>query len=119
MRGVRRAVTQALFDGNGLKGAFEHIRNLVIATVLVAAGFETVKRSDVINLPGLSNPLFAGYVVAGIGCALIVLNLLAGLRQLSRLRWHIALQTALIITYVIFSLRMVQLIILFRTNTCQ
>ncbi|CAD6537926.1 hypothetical protein ACFQ3P_37490 [Paraburkholderia sabiae] len=119
MRAFTQSVTQALFDRGGLKAAFEHVRNLVIATVLVAAGFETIKRFDVIDFPGLSNPRFAGYVVAGIGCALIVLNLLAGLRQLSRLRWHFALQTALTIIYMVFSLRMVQLIILFRTNSCQ
>jgi hypothetical protein len=118
MRGVTQAVTQALFDRGGLKSAFEHVRNLVIATVLVAAGFETVKRVEFIDVPGLLNPLFAGYIVAGIGCLLIVGNLLDGLRQLSRLRWHFALQTALTIGYVFFSLRMVQLIILFRTHTC-
>jgi hypothetical protein len=118
MRGVTQAVAQALFDRGGLKSAFEHIRNLVIATVLVAAGFESVKRFDLIDLPGLSNPRFAGYVVAGTGCLLIFLNLLDGLRQLSRLRWHFVLQTALTVAYIFFSLRMVQLIILFRTHTC-
>jgi hypothetical protein len=119
MRGVTQALTQAIFDRGGLKAAFEHVRNLVIATLLVAAGFETAKRVDLIDLPGLLNPVFAGYIVAGFGCLLIFLNLLDGLRQLSRLRWHFALQAALTIAYMFFSLRMVQLIILFRTHTCQ
>jgi hypothetical protein len=118
MRGVAEVVAQALFDRGGLKAAFEHVRNLVIATILVAAGFETIKRFDTIDLLRLSNPRFAGYVVTGFGCVLILLNLLDGLRQLSRLRWHFALQAALTIAYMFFSLRMVQLIILFRTHTC-
>lgn len=118
MRSVSTFVVRALFDQGGLKAAFEHIRNLVIATVLVAAGFETVKRFDTIDVFGLSDPLFAGYVVAGIGCLLVGLNFLDGLRRLARLRWHFALQGALSIGYLFFSLRIVQLIIFFRTHSC-
>lgn len=118
MRGVAHAAARALFDRGGLKSAFEHVRNLVIATVLVAAGFESAKRFDFMHSPSWSNPRFAGYIVAGVGCVLIVLNLIDGLRQLSRLRWHFALQAALTVAYVLFSLRMVQLIIDFRTHTC-
>ncbi|MEI5996439.1 hypothetical protein H3V53_04220 [Paraburkholderia bengalensis] len=118
MRIVSTFVMQPLFDRGGLKVAFEHVRNLVIATILVAAGFETVKRFDTIDMPGLSNPLIAGYVVAGTGCLLVALNFLDGLRKLARLRWHYALQAALSIGYLFFSFRIVQLIIYFRTHSC-
>jgi hypothetical protein len=118
MRTVSTFVMRTLFDQGGLKAAFEHIRNLVIATVLVAAGFETVRRFDTVDLPFLSNPLFAGYVVAGIGCLLVGLNFLDGLRKLAKLRWHFALQAALSIGYLFFSLRIVQLILYFKTHSC-
>lgn len=118
MRTVSTYFMQALFDRGGLKAAFEHIRNLVIATILIAAGFETVKRFDTVDLPGLSNPLLAGYVVAGTGCILVTLNFLDGLRKMARLRWHYALQAALSIGYLFFSFRIVQLIIYFRTHSC-
>ncbi|MFL9998944.1 hypothetical protein PQR34_46880 [Paraburkholderia sediminicola] len=113
-----RVVAQALFDRGGLSAAFEHARNLLVATFIVAAGFETVSHFDTIDLPGLHNPLFAGYVVAGTGCLLIVLNFIDGLRKLAKLRWHVALQAALSIAYLLFSLRVVQLIVLFRSHTC-
>jgi hypothetical protein len=118
MRIVLVSVSQALFDRGGLKAVFDHARNLVVATIIVAAGFETMRRFDSIDLLGLHNPLFAGYVVAGTGCALIALNFMDGLRQLARLRWHFALQIALSDAYLFFSLRLVQLIIFFRTHTC-
>ncbi|MFL9901133.1 hypothetical protein PQR75_14815 [Paraburkholderia fungorum] len=113
-----RAIALALFDRGGLSAAFEHARNLVVATFIVAAGFETVSRFDTIDLPGLLSPLFAGYVVAGTGCLLISLNFIDGLRKLAKLRWHFLLQTALGIVYLLFSLRIVQLILLFRSHTC-
>ena len=111
-------VTGALFDQDGLKAIFEHARNLVVATIIVAAGFETVKRFDSIDMLGLTNPLFAGYIVTGVGCLLIALNFIDGLRKLAKLRWHYVLQTALSLAYMFFSLRLVQLIIIFRTQTC-
>jgi hypothetical protein len=113
-----RVVAQALFDRGGLNAAFEHARNLVVGTFIVAAGFETVSHVDTIDLRGLYSPLFAGYVVAGTGCVLIVLNFIDGLRKLAKLRWHFGLQTALSIAYLLFSLRLVQLIVLFRSHTC-
>jgi hypothetical protein len=77
-----------------------------------------VSHFDTINLICLYSPLFAGYVVAGTGCLLIALNFIDGLRKLAKLRWHFVLQTALGIAYLLFSLRMVQLIVLFRSHTC-
>ena len=118
MRTVSTYVMQALFDRGGLKAGFEHIRNLVIATILIAAGFEAVKRFDTIDLPGLSDPVIAGYVVAGTGCILVALNFLDALRKLSRLRWHYALQAVLGIGYLFFSVRIVQLIIYFKSHSC-
>lgn len=111
-------VTRAFFDRGGLTAAFDHVKNLVVATLLVAAGSEAVRHVDTIALPGSHNALFAGYVVAGAGFVLIVLNLIDGWRRLSKLRWHFALQAALSIAYLLFSVRLVQLIILFRSHTC-
>ncbi|MFM0498499.1 hypothetical protein [Paraburkholderia caledonica] len=67
MKFVRASIAQALFDHGGLRAVLEHARNLLVATIIVAAVFETVKNSDTIHLPGLSNPFLAGYVVAGTG----------------------------------------------------
>jgi len=118
MKFVTGSMAQALFDHGAVRAVFEHARNLLVATIIVAAGFETVRNFDTIDLPGLPNPLLAGYVVAGAGCALTALNFIDGLQKLARLRWHVALQIALSIAYLLFSLRVVQLMIFFRTHAC-
>jgi hypothetical protein len=113
-----RAVTQALFDRGGMTAAFDHVKNLVAATLIVAAGSEAVRRVDIINLPGLHNAFFAGYVVAGAGCLLILLNFIDGWRKLSTLRWHYVLQAILSVAYILFSVRIIQLIVLFGSHVC-
>jgi hypothetical protein len=62
--------------------------------------------------------MFAGYVVAGAGGVLIVLNFIDGLRKLARFRRHILLQTALGFAYLFISFRIVQLVIFMRTHAC-
>jgi hypothetical protein len=78
------SVVKTLLDRGGLRDIFDHARKAVVATVIVAAGLETTKRVDAIDLMGLFAPLFASYVVAGVGCALIVLNSIDGLRKLEK-----------------------------------
>jgi hypothetical protein len=113
-----RAVARRFFDEGGLTATFDHIKNLVVATLLVAAGTEAVRHVAVISSSILENAVFAGYVVAAAGSLLIFLNFVDGWRKLSKLQWHIALQAALSLAYLVFSVRLVQLIILFRSHTC-
>jgi len=115
---VLDSLVRALFDPDGLKAVFEHARNMVVATIIIAAGFETVKYSDAIDATWLTNPVFTGYIVAAIGCSLAILNFADGLRKLATLRRHFTLQAALIVAYVFMSLRMVQLIVFLRTHSC-
>lgn len=107
---------RTLFERDGLKQVFEHTRNMVVSTIIVTAGMEAVNNVGNIDMVGVMTPVITGYFVAGVGAVLILLNLADGLRRLSTLRWHFAFQAALTIAYVVFSLRMVQLIIYFRTH---
>ncbi|MHA6204704.1 hypothetical protein ACXU4B_09795 [Dyella soli] len=109
---------QALFDRGGLRAIFDHARNVVVATIIITAGLETAKRVDTTDLIGLHNPLYAGYVVAGVGCILVVLNFIDGLRRLARLPSHRLMQIALGIAYLFVSVRIVQLVILLRSLSC-
>lgn len=109
-----KSFASALFDRGGLAAIFEHVRNVVVASFVVVAGFEATRRADAIHLLPLVAPVFVGEGVAAIGSALIVLNFIDGLRKLSRFRWHIGLQALLVLVYVFFSVRFAQLIILFR-----
>jgi hypothetical protein len=111
-------VWAAFFERGGLRAVFDHARNAVVATIIVAAGLETARRMDLTDLQGVFNPLLAGYLVAAVGCALIVLNFVDGLRRLARLRWHVTLQLALGAIYLLLSFRVIHLIIYMRTHTC-
>jgi hypothetical protein len=113
-----RDIARRFFDQGGLNATFDHLKNLVVATLLVAAGFEAVRRVDVLSAPIFDNAVYAGYVVAAAGCLLIFLNFVDGWRKLSKLQSHFALHTALSVAYFLFSVRLVQLIILFRSHTC-
>lgn len=112
------SVLGGLFDRGGLRAIFDHARNAVVATLIVAAGLGTTRTHDLSDLVGVPYPLIAGYVVTGLGCALIALNFIDGLRRLARLRWHVTLQIALGLGYLFASFRIVQFLIFMRTHTC-
>jgi hypothetical protein len=50
------------------------------------------------------------------GIILLVLNFLDGLYKLARLNWHLAYQIAMTLLYVALSVRLIQLILAFRTE---
>ncbi|TQM12118.1 hypothetical protein FB548_2043 [Pseudoxanthomonas sp. 3HH-4] len=113
----RSSINSALFERGGLRTAFEHARNAVVATLIIAAGLEASKGANAIGVLGIS-PLVAGYLVAAVGYVLILLNCIDGLRRLSRLRWHVIPQVALSLAYLLVSIRIVELTILLRTGAC-
>lgn len=113
-----KSVSVALFERGGLRAAFEHARNLVVATIFVGTGLEVVRRSGSLDIRWARDPTQAGYVVAAVGAVLIVLNLLDGLRQLSQSKRHRLWQFALAVLYFFFSLRIVQLIVVLRGAQC-
>ncbi len=58
------------------------------------------------------NLLLIGVVV--LACFLIILNLLDGIRRISRLKHHRALIAGLIVLYIFMSLRVVEMALTFR-----
>lgn len=118
MRTTSDSLIAELFERGGLRAIFDHARNAVVATLIVAAGLGTARTQDLTDLIGVPYPLIAGYVVAGLGCALVALNFLDGLRKLARLRWHVVLQIALGLGYLFASIRIVQFLIFMRTHVC-
>lgn len=118
MQTPRASPLRSLFNRGGLKEVFEHARNAVVATIFVAAGLEASTREGNLGLFGLVDPRLAGYVVAGVGLLLILANFADGLRRLAKFRQHVLLQIALSIAYFFVTLRVIQLVILFRTHPC-
>ncbi len=64
-----------LFDNGGLEEIFRHVRNLVVATLVIAAGMHAVENGRSLDIKGLPNTAVAGYIVSTIGVVLFLLNL--------------------------------------------
>ncbi|RDL49183.1 hypothetical protein BLJAPNOD_00280 [Ensifer sp. M14] len=106
-----------LFDNGGLEEIFRHVRNLVVATVVIAAGMHAIENGRSLEIMGLPNSSVAGYIVSAIGIVLFLLNLADGLHRLSKVRRHLALQILLLAIYVFITLRVTQLVLALRMST--
>ena len=109
-------MAQALLDDETLDAIFTHVRNLVVSTLVLAAGIHATRADSVQSIPGVLDVGLAGYVVAVLGGALILLNLASGLYKLSKTQWPVVLQVLLIVAYVLGSIRVAQLLLAFRTG---
>ncbi|WEX88389.1 hypothetical protein PZN02_000871 [Sinorhizobium garamanticum] len=105
---------QALFDRGGLEEIFRHVRNLVVATLVIAAGMHAVEHPDIIDAKGLLSIPVAGYFVFSTGIALFFLNFADGLHRLGKIKRHVALQLLLVAVYVLVTVRVAQLILALR-----
>lgn len=105
-------LTHQLFEAGVAKSIFEHARNLVVATLVLAVGLEALESDpEELSIPYL---VPSGYLVTVLGAALLLLNLAAGLHRLSRTRRHYFYQGLLVILYVVLFWRVTHLILLFR-----
>jgi len=104
-----------LLDEGGIEEIFSHLRNLLIATVIIAAG-SYVMRQPGVELFGVLNPGIAGVGVGTIGILLVVLNLIDGLYKLTRLGSPLALRIALVALYLFVSLRLIHFVVLLRAG---
>lgn len=105
-----------LFDEDGLKGLFDHVRNVLMATLIIAAGSYGIKRSESIELIGVIDDRLAGYVVVAVGMILVALNALGGLHKLNKQQWHIGFRIVLIGLYFFGTMRLLQLVVLLRNG---
>ncbi|MDK1491615.1 hypothetical protein QN219_16350 [Sinorhizobium sp. 7-81] len=105
---------QALLDRRGLEEIFRHVRNLVVATLVIAAGLHAVEHPDIIDAKGLLSIPVAGYFVFSTGIALFFLNFADGLHRLGKIKRHVALQLLLVAVYVLVTVRVAQLILALR-----
>ena len=116
LTGAWNSFQQIAFEGAGLKDVFEHVRNLVLATLVIAAGVHGNAYGP--HMPALAVFEFEpwGYGVTAVGLILAVLNLLDGFHKLARRNAPILLRVLVIMLYLFFAVQVAQLIYLFRIS---
>ena len=105
-----------LLDDGGIDEIFSHLRNLLMATVILAAGLYALRRPDGIELFSVLSLQIAGYCVGAIGICLVGLNLLDGWYKLTKLGSSMLLRTAFAGLYLFVSMRLVQFVVLLRAG---
>ena len=98
-----------------VKLIFDHMRNLLMCTLLLAAGHFQLKHPAGIFADSTLQR-YLGYGVVGVAVALILLNLLDGMCQLNKLRHPVFLKICLIIVYVVVAIRVVVVTSSFRVS---
>ena len=100
----------------GLEAVFNHVRNLVISTLIVAAGVHATVHRPHIPPVAVFELESCGYGVAATGLTLAVLNLVDGFHKLARTNTPILLRVLVIMLYLVFSVRIAQLMYAFRIS---
>jgi hypothetical protein len=116
MRNIFHPLKTMLFDEGGVEEIFSHIRNLLIATVVIAAGSYAIRQASDVEIFGVLNLEIAGIGVGAIGFILVGLNLIDGLFKLSKIGSSFALRIVLVGLYLFLSMRLVQFIVLLRAG---
>lgn len=115
LRLARQRLARDLFEHEGLDVLFTYARNLLTGTVVVAAGLHAARHEGKTSLPiGEWTLQRAGWLVLVIGVSMLALNLADGLRRLARRHSHLALRVLAVVVYVGVSMRLTQVIVLFR-----
>jgi hypothetical protein len=109
-----KSLHRITFEQGGLEAVFNHVRNLVISTLIIAAGVHATVHGPTLSTLAIFQIESSGYGVAAIGLVLAILNLLDGLHKLARTKTPNLLRVLLIIFYLFFSVRVAQLMFAFR-----
>jgi hypothetical protein len=116
MPDILRTLKKKLLDEGGIEETFSHLRNLLIATVIIAAGSYAIGQRADAELFGISDLESVGFGVAAIGFVLVGLNLLDGLYKLASLGIPLIIGAALGGLYLFISMRLIQVVVLLRTG---
>lgn len=112
MNYIRRLI--AALDSDFSKLVFDHLRNYLMCSFLLSIGIMEFKGETGIYLGQVGEYNYSGIGIIGLSCILICINLLDGIRKISRYKYHLLYTVILIILYVWMSLRVIELALQFR-----
>lgn len=97
----------SFIDSGKMKALFEHVKNLVIFSLLLALGTNDLQqqKSDIF---GFFPSHYLGIGVVTLASILILLNLYDGIRKLSKLEHHKLLTLFIILLYIFLTIRVVE-----------
>ncbi|MHA6493562.1 hypothetical protein ACX0MV_09990 [Pseudomonas borbori] len=104
---------RALLENDLNSKVFDNIKNLLVCALLFAAGTNAVQGNHQILL-GLFAMKLTGWGMIVLSAMLLLLNISDGLHNLAKLRYHVLFQIALFVAYLIFSIRVVEIVWSFR-----
>ena len=106
-------VNTAIDDGI-INNIFIHVRNYVVCSLILAAGFYAIKNPRNLLL-GTKADEIAGVVTIVFGLLLILINLYDGIYKLSKYKRHFLLHILLLVIYLFVTLRIFEIIWNFRS----
>lgn len=93
---------------------FDNFKNLVLCALLFAAGTDALRGEHALFMSVAAFSV-AGWGLIALSAALMLLNMCDGIRRLSKLRYHLALQILIVLVYVIICERVVEMVWNFRS----
>lgn len=103
----------ALLDTDFTTQVFDNIKNLLVCALLFAAGTNALHGGHHVFM-GLFASSLAGWGLILVSAVLMLLNVSDGIRRLSRLPYHTALQIILGLVYLVLAVRVVEIVWDFR-----
>ena len=97
----------SFIDSGKAKELFDHVKNLVIFSLLLALGTNDLHQHKS-NISGIFPTKYLGIGVITLALFLIFLNLYDGIRKLSKLEHHKLLTFFLVLLYTILTIRIVE-----------
>jgi len=106
-------VNNAIDEGR-INYIFMHVRNYVVCSLILAAGFYAIKNPRNLLFGTMADEL-AGAVTIVFGFLLILLNLYDGIYRLSKYKYSLLLNILLLVIYLLVTLRIFEIIWNFRS----
>lgn len=102
-------------DAGLCKGLFDHLRNYLICSLLFAAGIHAYQYPSSVVF-GFSNYSYAGFGIMAIAVVFGLINFYDGIRRLSRFRYNILFNVIMLLVYIVFSIRLIEITLEFRIS---
>jgi hypothetical protein len=114
-RGSILAKVNNAIDGGIINDIFIHVRNYVVCSLILVAGFYAKDNPRNLLPLGTKADVVAGFITIAFGFLLILINLYDGIYKLSKYKRHFLLDILLLVIYLFVTLRIFEIIWNFRS----